>query len=113
MHEAHDIPAAPHDVILALNLLHLVPNLEEVLDRIYEALPSGGIFIAKTALIKDGNPIVPLMIPVMRLFGKAPFVLSMTGETLMAQMKDAGFEVTETVRQPGMAPRLFTVARKP
>ena len=53
VHAAEDMPAAPHDVILALNLLHLVPNLEEVFDRTYEALPSGGLFIAKTPLLKD------------------------------------------------------------
>lgn len=113
VHGADDIPAAPHDVILALNLLHLVPNLDEVLDRVYEALPSGGTFIAKTALIKEAKWFVGLMIPVMRAFGKAPFVLSLTEAELVARMRDAGFIVSEQLRQGGMAPRVFTVARKP
>ena len=113
VHEAGDIPAAPHDVILALNLLHLLPNVEEVLDRIYESLPSGGLFIAKTALIKDGLWILPLIIPVMSLLGKAPTVRSLREAEFLKLLKEAGFEVTQTINQPGMAPRLFTVARKP
>jgi ubiquinone/menaquinone biosynthesis C-methylase UbiE len=113
VHEAEDIPAAPHDVIIALNLLHLVPNIDVVLDRIYESLPSGGIFIAKTALLKDGLWILPLIIPVMRAVGKAPFVHSMRSHDLTQHIEDAGFEITETLTQQGMAPRMFTVARKP
>ena len=112
-HDAGDIPSAPHDVILALNLLHLVPNVPEVLDRVYEALPSGGLFIAKTALLKDGAWFLKPAIVVMRAFGKAPTAVFFTGAELKTQMQDAGFEVIETLHQPGMAPREFTVARKP
>ncbi|MEL6683127.1 MAG: methyltransferase domain-containing protein [Pseudomonadota bacterium] len=113
VHAADDIPAAPHDVILALNLLHLLPNLEVTLDRIYESLPAGGIFIAKTGLLKDGKWFLPLMIPVMRAIGKAPYVRSMKQAEFIELLKAAGFDVTETLLQPGIAPRLFTVARKP
>ncbi len=113
VHEADDIPAAPHDVILALNLLHLLPNLELVLDRIYESLPSGGVFIAKSGLLKDGKWFLPLMIPVMRAFGKAPYVRNMNEDELRTLLKDAGFEITEALVQPGIAPRIFTIARKP
>ncbi len=113
VHDADDIPAAPHDVILALNLLHLLPNLDVVLDRIYEALPSGGVFVAKTGLLRDGAWFLPWIIPVMRLFGKAPFVRSMTEADFLASLKDAGFEIEESLVQQGIAPRIFTVARKP
>lgn len=112
-HAADDIPSAPHDVILALNLLHLVPNIEEVLDRVYEALPTGGMFIAKTPLLKDGSWFLRPMVSVMRAFGKAPFVNCFSGSELKTYLKEAGFELIETLNQPGMAPREFTVARKP
>jgi len=113
VHTSDDIPAAPHDVILALNLLHLLPELEVTLDRIYEALPSGGLFIAKTGLLKDGAWFLRPMIPVMRLIGKAPFVRNLSGPELTGLLKRAGFKVTETLTQPGIAPRMFTVAEKP
>jgi len=113
VHAAEDIPAAPHDVILALNLLHLVANAEEVLNRVFEALPSGGLFIAKTPLLKDGKWFLRPMVPVMRFFGKAPFVTFLDDVDLEAHLKTAGFEVIETMHQPGIAPRTFTVAQKP
>jgi predicted TPR repeat methyltransferase len=113
VHAAQDMPAAPHDVILALNLLHLVSNLEEILDRTYEALPSGGLFIAKTPLLKDGKWFIRPMVSVMRFFGKAPFVTYLSEVDLKAHLRAAGFEITETMHQTGTAPRTFTVARKP
>lgn len=113
VHAAGDMPAGPHDVILALNLLHLLPNLESVLKQIFDALPSGGLFIAKTGLLKDGAWFLPWIIPVMRAIGKAPFVRNLSEKELLQLHRDAGFEITETLTQKGMAPRMFTVARKP
>ena len=107
------LPEGSHDVILALNLLHLLPDLEGVLRRIYQALPPGGVFIAKTGLLKDGLLILPWIIPVMRLVGKAPYVRNLGEAELLDMLKTVGFSVEETLVQPGMVPRLFTVARKP
>lgn len=112
-HAAHALPAGPHDVILALNLLHLLENLEDTLARIYAALPSGGMFIAKTGLLKDGAWFLPWIIPVMRAVGKAPYVRNLGAAELVGLLKDAGFSVGETITQDGIAPRMFTVATKP
>jgi predicted TPR repeat methyltransferase len=113
VHAADDIPAAPHDVILALNLLHLVANANEVLDPVFEALPSNGLFIAKTPLLKGGKWFLRPMVSAMRFFGKAPYVSFMSEAELRALLTEAGFEIIETLHQPGIAPRAFTVARKP
>lgn len=106
-------PAPSNDVILALNLMHLLPNLEEVLRQIHEALPPGGVFIAKTGLLRDGPWILPKVIPLMRLVGKAPYVRSLSAAELLALLEHAGFTVTEQLVQDGMVPRLFSVAMKP
>jgi len=113
VHAADDLPSGPHDVILALNLLHLVSNLEDVLKQIFDALPPKGMFIAKTGLLKDGAWFLPLIIPVMRAVGKAPFVRSLSEAKLIDLLRNAGFEVAESLLQKGIAPRLFTVAYKP
>lgn len=112
-HAADDLPSAPHDVIIALNLLHLVPNIEEVLDRIYESLPPGGLFIAKTPLLKDGKWFLRPMVKLMRALGKAPTVVFLNEKDLVSLLNEAGLQVVETIHQSGMAPRVFTVARKP
>lgn len=110
---ADALPPGDFDAVLALNLLHLLPDMEAVLAQIFDALPSGGLFIAKTGLLKDGKWFLGLIIPVMRAIGKAPFVRSMSQDELLTALAKTGFDVVETVNQPGIAPRLFTVARKP
>ncbi|MFT5799168.1 MAG: putative TPR repeat methyltransferase [Candidatus Azotimanducaceae bacterium] len=113
VHDAAELPSGPHDVILALNLLHLVPNLEDVLAQIYEALPSGGLLIAKTGLLQDGAWYLRLMIPVMRAIGKAPYVRNLSEVELLSLLNKTGFSTNETLVQGGMVPRMFTVSSKP
>lgn len=109
-----DAPIGPHqDVVIALNLLHLVPNVDRHIQQIYDALPSGGLFIAKTALLKDGAWFLGPAVFAMRAVGKAPYVVRLSEKQFLGQITAAGFEIEETLLQPGMAPRLFTVARKP
>ena len=110
---AHELPERPLDAILALNLLHLVEDLDGLLARVSDALPRGGLFISKTALLKDGSWFLRPAIALMRLVGKAPrTVLPLGDAELRERIETAGFAIEETIRQPGMAPRLFVVARK-
>lgn len=109
---AADVPKGPVDAVLALNLLHLLPDLTQVLHNTAQALPKGGLLITKTGLLKDGAWFLGLVIPIMQAIGKAPYVRRMSQLELMAAIKDAGFEEVETIHQPGIAPRLFTVHRK-
>ncbi|MEJ6388362.1 class I SAM-dependent methyltransferase [Gymnodinialimonas ulvae] len=111
--DAGTLPAGPFDTVIALNLLHLVRDLDAVVAQIFEALPRGGLFLSKTGLISDGAWFLPLAIPVMRAIGKAPFVRNLSRAELEAAITRADFEVKETLLQPDTAPRLFVVARKP
>lgn len=111
--QAGAIPAGPFDAILALNLLHLLPTLEADLKAIFAALPEGGLFVAKTGLLKDGAWFLRPIIPVMQFFGKAPYVRSLSATELRDLLTSAGFTMIEELVQPGMAPRMFTVAQKP
>ena len=111
--DAGVMTSGSNDVVLALNLLHLLPDLENTLAEIYKALPSGGLLISKTGLLKDGLWLLPLVIPLMRAIGKAPFVRSLSEESLIGLLENAGFKVTENLVQGGMVPRVFIVAQKP
>ena len=111
--DAGVMTSGSNDVVLALNLLHLLPDLENTLAEIYKALPSGGLLISKTGLLKDGLWLLPLVIPLMRAIGKAPFVRSLSEEVLIGLLENAGFKVTEKLVQGGMVPRVFIVAQKP
>ncbi|MDG1068412.1 MAG: class I SAM-dependent methyltransferase [Sulfitobacter sp.] len=111
--DAARLPEGPHDVILALNLLHLLPDLETVLQQIYDALPSGGLLIAKTGLLKDGLWLIPLIIPLLKAIGKAPYVRKLSAVEMLDLLKETGFVIDEQLTQAGVVPRIFTVARKP
>lgn len=114
---AGDLPKGPHDVVIALNLFHLIPNLEHVLKSAFDALQPGGMLIAKTPLLSGGKwyqtAMMRTMVPVMRLIGKAPYVRFLDEPDLRDMFKQAGFEVGETLLQSGSVPRLFSVATKP
>ncbi|MEJ6396559.1 class I SAM-dependent methyltransferase [Yoonia sp. 208BN28-4] len=109
---AAEISGGPYDAILALNLLHLVDDIDAVMQAIHAALAPGGLFIAKTALLKDGNWFIPKIIPIMQFFGKAPTVTSLSDSEFKEAFTRNGFDLVETLTQKGPAPRIFTVARK-
>jgi ubiquinone/menaquinone biosynthesis C-methylase UbiE len=106
---------ACYDVVLAFNVLHLVSDLDATLTVVVEALAPGGLFISKTPCIAEMNPLVPkLLLPVMRLFGKAPPVLSLRTPDLQAALTRHGLTVlvVEHHGTKGKDIRPFIVARK-
>jgi ubiquinone/menaquinone biosynthesis C-methylase UbiE len=114
-----DLPSSDvgtYDVVLAFNVLHLVADLDRALESITRALKPGGLLVSKTACLYEMNPIVPwLMLPIMRLFGKAPAVLCFTAPALEAAMRRHGLHVEAVERHAtkGKDWRPFIVARKP
>ena len=104
------------DAILAMNLLHLVPDLGRTLSQIFARLTPGGLFISKTACLGDMNPLIRLVLPLARWLGKAPAtVRCFTARELEAAVLAAGFEVLAVERHAakGRDTRPFIVARRP
>ena len=102
---------APYDVVLALNLLHLLPEQEAALAHIHRLLKPGGLLISKTACIGEKWFFRPI-VAVLRAFGKAPFVTHQRREDLRDAMSIAGFEPVEELVQTGTPARLFSIVRK-
>ena len=104
------------DVVMAHNLLHLLPDPAEVITRVHDVLPPGGLFISKTPCLADrafGLKRYPIraVIPLMQLFGKAPHVTFLTQPQLERMVTGAGFEIVEAGNFP--ATSRYIVARKP
>jgi 2-polyprenyl-3-methyl-5-hydroxy-6-metoxy-1,4-benzoquinol methylase len=100
------------DVVLAMNLLHLLDDIPARLGRIRELLRPGGLFISKTPCVGDQGLLLRVVIPLMRAVGVAPYVNFVTERSLTADIEQAGFEIVETGMYPKKGRSFFVVARK-
>jgi SAM-dependent methyltransferase len=107
-------PDGTFDVALGFNVLHLVAARDAALRGVHQLLKPDGLFISKTPCLKDMNPLLRLAVPVMQLFGKAPYVAFFSAEELERDMVAAGFEIIERARHAsrGKDARPFLAARK-
>ncbi|NSY38950.1 class I SAM-dependent methyltransferase [Leisingera sp. ANG59] len=115
---AGQAPEGPFDAVLAHNLLHLLPDLAEVLDGVAERVKPGGLFISKTPCLGEMRGswkywLFSAAIPLMRLAGKAPsYVDFINIRRLETAVQKAGFEINETGNYPADTPGRYLVARR-
>lgn len=106
-----------YDAVLAFNLLHLVPDLPATLAQIRRLTRPGGLFVSKTPCLAEMTPLIRLVVPLLRLIGKAPPVLIFSAATLERAVADAGFEVLAVERHASAPahkdPRPYLIARRP
>ncbi|WP_421725380.1 class I SAM-dependent methyltransferase [Bauldia sp.] len=107
----------PYDVVMALNLLHLLEDLDAALDRFNRMLKPGGLFISKTICLSGPGTtfkyrVMRLALPIMQCLGKAPYVNFMTIPELEGRITAHGFKIIETGNYPASPPSRYVVARK-
>lgn len=101
----------PYDAVLALNLLHLIPDMERALADTARMIRPGGLLISKTPCI--GRALHKrLMIAVAKLFYGVSHVSLFYSEELEAKIKRAGFEIVEAGTYPAKGHSRYIVARK-
>jgi len=100
------------DVVLALNVLHLVVDLDAALASIVSLLKPGGALVASTACIGDSMPFMRFVLPPAQWLGLVPHVAIFGEKQLNAAFERAGLTV-EARYQPdaGRAPAVFHIAR--
>lgn len=114
--DAADAPSGPFDVVAAFNLLHLVQDVDAEMAEIAKRVKPGGYFISKTFCLPDRFGMMTLMmavvLPVLQMIGKAPFVSKMTAPELDQAIKQARFTIVEVGQGPTKDPRRYLVARR-
>lgn len=98
------------DVILGLNILHLLEDVDATLATVHKLLKPGGVFVSSTALVGDLFFLWRLLIPVMQWVDMAPYVNTLSKKALLSKLTGAGFNI-EREWQPNKA-SIFIVARK-
>ena len=100
------------DVVIAMNLLHLLEAVPQELQRLHALVRPGGLFISKTPCLGDQGLALRLVIPVLQAVGAAPRVSFVSERSLTADIVAVGFAVEETGMYPLKSRSLFVVARK-
>lgn len=116
-----DVQSAPKgqfDVVMAFNLLHLLPDLDAALDCAAQRLKKSGLFIAKTPCLGEARGtwryrMIRIAIPLARLAGKAPDHVELLDiRKLETAVKRAGFDIIEAGNYPADTPSRYLVARR-
>lgn len=102
-----DITDGPYDVVLGLNVLHLVDDLDATLAQCAALTKPGGMFITSTACIEGGWE--KWVMPLAGLTGLLPRLLFFGKDELVTRMEAAGFEVLSCTT-PGSPTGVFIVA---
>ena len=99
------------DAVLALSILHLLENKEEVIAKVHRMLKPGGIFVTSTACLGDTMKYIKLIAPIGKFLGLIPLVKVFTTNELKDSLTDAGFQI-DYQWQPGKGKAVFIVAKK-
>ena len=98
------------DAILALNILHLVPDLEATVATVERMLRPGGCFVSSTICAKDLSGRLAWLARATKWIPVMPTVGSFSVDALLGLLDRKGFEIEERFEQrPGV---LFLVATK-
>lgn len=106
-----DEPDESFDVVLALNVLHLIPDRQLAMRLSHDLLKPGGVFVTSTACLGDGMAFLGLIKPVMRLLRGWPDFQIFKETRLADELRASGFEIEYRFR-PAKSPVVFLIARK-
>lgn len=101
------------DVVCAYNILHLLPDYEAALVSIVRLLKPGGCLVSSTPCLAESWMPYRLILPVMRLLGKAPPVHICKVAGLEGTMRVAGLSQIERPDVGAAKHTAFLIAVKP
>ncbi len=106
------VPDGSLDAVMGHSILHLVPERDAVIARVFAMLKPGGVFVSSTACLGDAMWFLRPVLPLMRALGKAPPVVFFTEAALVESIRRARFSIDHHWR-PGRWAAVFIVALKP
>ena len=99
------------DAVLALSVLHLVEDRDEVIAKVHKMLKSGGVFVTSTVCLGETMKFLNLIGPIGRFLGLMPMFRVFTTQALADSLIAAGFAL-DYQWQPGRGKAMFIVAKK-
>jgi ubiquinone/menaquinone biosynthesis C-methylase UbiE len=110
-----ELPAQSQDVVLALSILHLLPNRPEAFKKVHNWLKPGGVFVTSTICLGGSAANSFLVRRAMSLGTWCGFIpevdTGLTRAQLSEEMKQAGFDI-DYEWQPNPKAAVFLVGRR-
>jgi 2-polyprenyl-3-methyl-5-hydroxy-6-metoxy-1,4-benzoquinol methylase len=82
-----------YDAILAMSILHLVNDPEEVISNVFKLLKPGGVFVSSTTCIEETMPWFKYIAPIGHAMGLLPKVQVFSKKKLERMLLNAGFDI--------------------
>lgn len=109
--DAFTAEPASYDAVLALSILHLLDNRDEVIERVQTLLKPGGVFVSSTACLGDTMRFLKYVAPSGTLLGLLPVLRVFTTDELVESIVRSGFSI-DYQWQPDKGKAAFIVAKK-
>jgi 2-polyprenyl-3-methyl-5-hydroxy-6-metoxy-1,4-benzoquinol methylase len=100
------------NVILAFNILHLLKDTNNVIQRVNELLKPGGLFISATACLGEKATFLGFLLIVLSKLRILPYVKVLKFLELEYLIKNEDFQITETENLNQSPPNYFIAAIK-
>lgn len=101
------------DVVLGLNILHLMADWQDTLVEVQRILKPGGAFVSSSACLGDSPMrLIKLITPLGKLLGLMPDVYVFKKAELAQKISDSGFEIESQWCHGKPVESCFIVARK-
>ncbi|MDE0590961.1 class I SAM-dependent methyltransferase [Halocynthiibacter sp. C4] len=104
------------DAVLAMSILHLLPDYKQVVKQLYEVVKPGGFLISSTVCMSEINGLPGIfgntIVPALSKINLMPPVQRFDKPELEASFTEVGFAL-DHVWQPKRGEAVFIVAQKP
>lgn len=102
------------DVVMAMSLIHLLPDPEAGVKRMAGLLKPGGRLVSSTASLSGWTRAIAFVSPLLNAFGLIPLVHALPRDRIRAMMEGAGLTVETDWKPEGKGTHaVFMIARKP
>jgi ubiquinone/menaquinone biosynthesis C-methylase UbiE len=111
--EDFEIETDSFDVVLGLNILHLVTNRNETIKEAYRALKPGGYFVSSTVCLGHSYlRLIKWLVPLGKRLGKLPDLFIIKDEELIKELQNEGFTIENHWTHGSGETCSFIIARK-
>lgn len=100
------------DAVLALNVLHLMDDVEAVIQKVHQLLEPNGLFVSSTPFLAELPAVLRFVLPIGGAIGIVPKLRYFNGDELNSWITNSGFTIIERLEPAKKLGATFLIARK-